>query len=261
MTWQKAIVVFVFVLITTLPLILRRHLWVRYLSVFLLLFFFVNLMQGGLRNAARNARIPSIEILKQVFPYAEAWYQGTLATQESVNSYFGCMLLWSAALAVLALAPVPKSKNFHKKTMAKMTVSMSEQGRRRMIFRDGVIPFVSALIAPLALILRRCPWLRYLSVFTILFLFGFLVLDELGDAARYTPQPSQETMERKVLYGDAWQEGRLATQKHVNGYFPYLYLWYVALAVLALVPVREEQDSPQEDDGGGNYGDTILELW
>ena len=118
-----------------------------------------------------------------------------------------------------------------------------------MAWQKAVIVFVLVLIATLPLILRRRLWLRYLSVFMLLFLFTLFVIHGLGNAAQNTPQPSQETMERKVPYVDAWQEGRMATQKHVNGYFPYLYLWYVALAVLALVPAREEQDSPQEDTG------------
>jgi len=112
-----------------------------------------------------------------------------------------------------------------------------------------IILFVPVVIAALALILRRRLWLRYLSVFLLLFLFIFFVTNGIGNAARNTPQPSQETMEQKVLYADAWLKGRIATQKHINDYFPYLYLWYTALAVLALVPARKEQDSPQEDDG------------
>ena len=118
-----------------------------------------------------------------------------------------------------------------------------------MILRDDVVLFAPVLIATLALILRRRLWLRYLSVFMLLFLFTLFVIHGLGNVARYTPQPYSGVMERKVIYADAWWVGAIATQKHVTGYLPYLDLWYAALAVLALVPARKEQDSPQEDDG------------
>jgi len=87
--------------------------------VFLLLLFFVWFTFLGLRNAARNATLPSRETLEQVVPYAQAWHEGTMATQEKANDYFEFLLMWSTALAVLALVPVPKSKTSTKRRRQK----------------------------------------------------------------------------------------------------------------------------------------------
>ena len=110
MNLGEAIVLFVPALTAGSALILRRCLWLCYLSVFLLLFFFVFFTQLGLRNAGRNATAPSKEIGLQEVPYAQAWHEGTMGTQEQVNNYLFPLIMWPATLAVLALVPVPKRK-------------------------------------------------------------------------------------------------------------------------------------------------------
>ena len=116
-------VVFIFgpVLIATLAVILRQRLWLRYLSIFLLLFFFLFFGHWALRHVARAAKDPPEGIRMQEIPYARAWREGTMGTQEMVNIHLRCLVIWPITLAVLALVPVPKSKAVHKKTPMKTT--------------------------------------------------------------------------------------------------------------------------------------------
>lgn len=91
-----------------------------------------------------------------------------------------------------------------------------------------------AVLLPTVFSKRR--WLR--TVVVIVLLANLLCVFHFGLrlAARNVPLPPQETLRGQVVFADAWNEGRLATQKQVNAYRLNLLASCIALAVLALVP-------------------------
>lgn len=104
---------------------------------------------------------------------------------------------------------------------------------------------VALTILPILLPHRR--WLRIVSVLFLLFVAHSLLGSGLRLAARNVSVPDQTTLKSQVVYTDAWNDGRMATQKKVDDYLVPLEAIYISLGILALSPLfrkRKSQPSP-----------------
>ena len=96
----------------------------------------------------------------------------------------------------------------------------------------------TALVALTVLpIVVRSRGLRVFSVVILLFAAHNLLWSGLRLAARNADLPDRATLTSHVVYADAWQAGRQATQAKADAYLVPLEAIFVALGILALSPV------------------------
>ena len=110
----------------------------------------------------------------------------------------------------------------------------------------GIDVALVIVLTALPLVFRRRT-VHTLCVAAIVFIQICLLHVGLRLAARNVPLPSQESFRRTVEYAEAWQDGRMATQRNVEAYILPLLLYTFALGVLAMVrPMMKKPEESQQ---------------
>lgn len=97
--------------------------------------------------------------------------------------------------------------------------------------------FLPALAILISLTFRGKRWVRTVAVVLLTMTLVGSIHFGLRLAARNVPMPSSEQLKQNVTYADAWNTGRLATQRNVDAYQITLLSSIFALAVLSLIPL------------------------
>lgn len=116
----------------------------------------------------------------------------------------------------------------------------------------AVLPMAfPALVVLLVVAFRKKRAVRTLAVIVLTATLVSVVHFGLRLAARNVQLPSREQLKQHAEYGDAWNAGRLATQKNVDAYQLTLLASILALGMLALIP-----SEPRHRDHVATFGGT-----